>query len=504
MDNILSDKITDQARVDALISEVENATAKGQVTNVIIATVLQWLNGKVKSGEADISGALQSLAAYESRLTVLESVCEAMRTGNLSNDIDNLREVFAFLAGVKDDESLVGLLTAINERVDRSASAEKVDELVGDFLGLKSEVTDIGIKPFDTFFGDVTSGAFSGLPVGTVAYCQTQKAFYKATGASPEVPAGYNVTDAIGSVLHARADVLFRNGSDLYGYNEDTSALEKLGDDTLANQALAMATDTRDTMQRRTTYIRPQIVPGCISLGSARGAVYRTHVKEIKHPHLNAGVYVELRVPHSFENIVVTDISAMFPDGLPDGTLLQTNGVGTISVSDGKISFDLRDFDKDCANPKWRPRLLLPARAVLGQKQTLPQYIYIDDKGALCLADSFNKQLTFKPVLFGLSIKPELGDQMASFVGRKGLEIQRIRRVYRRSGKDQPRTADGKRKKYGKHYVWKKYTPTPEQLSLLKCGVFRVRKVQPRPGGKSQWAYFTYNGDSDRWLVLLN
>lgn len=512
MDTLLSNFTTDQARIDTLIQQVENATAKGQITNVIVATVLRWLNEKVKSGSSGVEDAKSTLSALGNRVAALESVCNAIRTGDLSDSIDNLKELFAFLSGIKDDATLMAMLAELNSRIakcpDYSSVGSLIENAVDNLRG------DIGILPFDTFFGDVTSGAFAGVKSGSIVFDTVHRLFYTSMGGGRAEPTnGYNETDDIGTPLRPLTGRVFRCDGHLYRYDAESSELVEIGNQTkaqeaydAANEAQRMADYVAHETDRLTSYIRPDIQRGTISLGSRPGVVYKCRYR--KSDIYGGDRYcAEIRVPHSFGQAVDTKISRLFDKfQVPNDDDFSTGGIGTIGVFDQDvIRFDLSQCTSSMVGKEWHPRLYLPM-PIPDDGEEYPQYVYIDHDGRLSFANSFNK--TMQQPHRRLSVPESNTDsgrfRLEELVKDKHVEIQVRKRVNKRSGGNAPRGVDGKRIKYARRKsVWKKYHPKIKRQPIggaalfiaPRCGVFRVRRVAPlyvHGAVKSDWLYFSY------------
>lgn len=510
MDTLLSNITTDQARIDTLIQQVENATARGQITNVIVATVLRWLNEKVKSGSSGVDDAKAALSALGSRVAALESVCNAIRTGDLSDSIDNLKELFAFLSGIKDDATLMAMLAELNSRIADCPNYSEVGSLIENAVdNLRG---DIGILPFDTFFGDVTSGAFSGVESGSIVFDSAHRLFYTSIGGGRAEPThGYNETDDIGTALQPLTSRVFRCDGRLYRYDAESSELVEIGDQTkaqeaydAANNAQRKADEVERETDRLTSYIRPKIQRGIISLGSRPGVVYKCCYRKSDDGRYCA----EIRVPHSFGQAVDTKISRLFDKvQAPNDDDFSTGGVGTITMLDQEtVRFDLSECTPDMVdNRVWLPRLYL--RMPLPEDgEDYPKYVYIDHKGVLRFANSFNKTMQQPHRRLPLPQGDEESGRFSleDLAKDKHMEIQVRKRVNKRSGGNAPRGADGKRVKYARRKsVWKKYHPEIKRQPIggvplfiaPRCGIFRIRRIAPRyahHSGKSDWLYFSY------------
>lgn len=510
MDTLLSNITTDQARIDTLIQQVENATTKGQITNVIVATVLCWLNEKVKSVSSGAEDAKSTLSALGSRVAAVESVCNAIRTGDLSDSIDNLKELFAFLSGIKDDATLMAMLAEIKSLIDSRPDSESVSAWIE--TAVEELKDNTGILPFDTFFGDVTSGAFAGVESGSIVFDTAHRLFYTSMGGGRAEPThGYNETNDIGIALRPLAGRVFRCDGHLYRYDVESSELVEIGDQTkaqeaydAANNAQRMADDVEHETDRLTSYIRPEIQRGTISLGSRPGVVYKC-----RYGKSDSGRYCAvIRVPHSFGTVVDTKISRLFGKAqIPNDDDFSTGGIGTIQVllNQDVIRFDLSQCTPSMVDKTWFPRLYLPM-PIPKDGEEYPQYVYIDHNGRLSFANSFNKTMQQPHRRLSVSeSNTESGRfRLEALVKDKHVEIQVRKRVNKRSGGDAPRDVDGRRIKYARRKsVWKKYHPEFKRqpaggaplFIAPRCGIFRVRRVAPpyaHHSGKSDWLYFSY------------
>ena len=94
-----------QQEIDTLIQFINDAEDPGTVTNVMVATILAYLADKINS------------AASASDLTQLQNTLNTLMSGDATEAIESFQEVISFLSGVTDDETLTGLLVAINTRL---------------------------------------------------------------------------------------------------------------------------------------------------------------------------------------------------------------------------------------------------------------------------------------------------------------------------------------------------------------------------------------------------
>lgn len=145
-----------QQQIDTLIQIINDAEEPGTVTNLIVAAVLAFLADKVKTMatasalsaevsaletvDASLNQAIQNEATarqaadttLSDRISALQVALDRLMSGNVSDAIESFNEVISFLEEVTDDESLTGLLTAIDNRLNG------VDEDLENKAGLHS------------------------------------------------------------------------------------------------------------------------------------------------------------------------------------------------------------------------------------------------------------------------------------------------------------------------------------------------------------------------------
>lgn len=95
-----------QARIDALIITVQDAETAGAITGEMVGEILGHLNDSAKSLTSKTAESSQAIAG-------LQATINTVLGRNASTAIENFNEVIAFLAGLKDTETLAGKLADI-------------------------------------------------------------------------------------------------------------------------------------------------------------------------------------------------------------------------------------------------------------------------------------------------------------------------------------------------------------------------------------------------------
>ena len=257
-----------------IISDINKAREPGSVTNRMVAAVLNYLAESLLTGDSveDLAGlknrmgnAESKLAAIEStslpeirsalsllnsavhgngglasRLARLENSLDTLTNGDTSDVIESFNEVVAFLGGVKDDETLQGILTEIDEKIKTlSASATEIDEKI---KTLSASAMACGNVRFDGIVaGDVTFEMTTPMnipPDAEVVWCERAGTF-----ALRVMPSGLNANVKYYNSWGERlmyVDVetsqpytakLYILGDDIYTY--DGMSLSKTGEGTV-------------------------------------------------------------------------------------------------------------------------------------------------------------------------------------------------------------------------------------------------------------------------------
>jgi hypothetical protein len=144
----------------ALIAALQQGakTDEGNITTLqgAVTDLQKSLSDESKSRE-DKDTALQNL------ITTLQKQVDTLTGTNASDAIDNFNEVIKFLAGVKDDETLTALLSAIKDRV----SALEILQTKGyRFMGLATPATVPGEPAFNAAYLAVGAGTYGNFHTG--------------------------------------------------------------------------------------------------------------------------------------------------------------------------------------------------------------------------------------------------------------------------------------------------------------------------------------------------
>lgn len=115
---------TNQDYIDQLITFIEHTTDPDSITNVMVAAIFASLNSRCKNLLTSQSGLNSSMSMLHNDQRLIQADIDQIKADiasilseNFSDKIENLREVLDFLDGVKDTESLFGLLENIRQMI---------------------------------------------------------------------------------------------------------------------------------------------------------------------------------------------------------------------------------------------------------------------------------------------------------------------------------------------------------------------------------------------------
>lgn len=261
-----------QAFIDGLITFIADAETPESVTNEIVARIFDFLNKKYKELsiipakiDAEISDRTaadnairQTIQLIQDTLQQVKGTATAAKNKAESNEaaintllgknattaIESFNEVIAFLGGIKDDESLINLLselkdadnnnsaniTAVSEQLDlaKEELEESISEVTGDVAKVANDLSaykaDVGIYPFA---GTIPKAEHvSQKEAGTVWYAVQEGYFVTHTGGAPSHSLQHNSHNDVGGEPLARQDLVYRCGTTFYRH--DGSSLVEL------------------------------------------------------------------------------------------------------------------------------------------------------------------------------------------------------------------------------------------------------------------------------------
>lgn len=261
-----------QAFIDNLITFIADAETPESVTNEIVARIFDFLNKKYKELsiipakiDAEISDRTaadnairQTIQLIQDTLQQVKGTATAAKNKAESNEaaintllgknattaIESFNEVIAFLGGIKDDESLINLLselkdadnnnsaniTAVSEQLDlaKEELEGSIGEVTGDVAKVANDLSaykvDVGIYPFA---GSIPKAEHvSQKEAGTVWYAVQEGYFVTLTESGPSHSLLHNSHNDVGGEPHARPDIVYRCGTTFYRH--DGSGLVEL------------------------------------------------------------------------------------------------------------------------------------------------------------------------------------------------------------------------------------------------------------------------------------
>lgn len=267
----MADSIT-QAFIDNLITFIADAETPESVTNEIVARIFDFLNKRYKElstipAEIDaekseriaadnaiqqtiqlIHDTLQQVkgtaTAAKNKAESNEGAINTLLGKNATTAIESFNEVIAFLSGIKDDESLINLLSELknadnNNSADITAVSEQLDlakeelensigEVADDVAAVANDLSaykaDVGIYPFA---GTIPKAEHvSQQEAGTVWYAAQEGYFVTHTGGTPSHSLSHNSHNDVGGEPLARQDLVYRCGTTFYRH--DGSGLVEL------------------------------------------------------------------------------------------------------------------------------------------------------------------------------------------------------------------------------------------------------------------------------------
>ena len=267
----MADNIT-QSFIDNLITFIADAETPESVTNEIVARIFDFLNKRYKElstipAEIDaekseriaadnaiqqtiqlIHDTLQQVkgtaTAAKNKAESNEGAINTLLGKNATTAIESFNEVIAFLSGIKDDESLINLLSELknadnNNSADITAVSEQLDlakeelensigEVADDVAAVADDLSaykaDVGIYPFA---GTIPKAEHvSQKEAGTVWYAAQEGYFVMHTGGTPSHSLPHNSHNDVGGEPLARPDLVYRCGTTFYRH--DGSGLVEL------------------------------------------------------------------------------------------------------------------------------------------------------------------------------------------------------------------------------------------------------------------------------------
>ncbi len=146
--------------------------------------------------------ALSTAGVAQAQSDKLRSDLESLTSSNLSEAIENFREVLSFLEGFRDDESLAPKIKALSDGITSLEAA------------LSAHREDVGVVRFERQVYRVSEA--SDLLPGAVVWEQSTRLFKrKRDDGSWEIAPGYNVTDESGNTRPSTA-LIYRSGGSFY------------------------------------------------------------------------------------------------------------------------------------------------------------------------------------------------------------------------------------------------------------------------------------------------
>lgn len=267
----MADSIT-QAFIDNLITFIADAETPESVTNEIVARIFDFLNKRYKELstipakiDTEISERTAADNAIQQTIQIIQDTLQQVKDTvtaaknkaesnedaintilgkNATTAIESFNEVIAFLGGIKDDESLINLLSELkdadnNNSADITAVSEQLDlakeELENSIGEVADDVTNVandlsaykantGIYPFA---GTIPKAEHvSQKEVSTVWYAVQEGYFVTHTGGAPSHSLPHNSHNDVGGEPLARQDLVYRCGTTFYRH--DGSGLVEL------------------------------------------------------------------------------------------------------------------------------------------------------------------------------------------------------------------------------------------------------------------------------------
>ncbi len=260
----MADSIT-QAFIDNLITFIADAETPESVTNEIVARIFDFLNKRYKALstipakiDTEISERTAADNAIQQTIQIIQDTLQQVKDTvtaaknkaesnedaintilgkNATTAIESFNEVIAFLGGIKDDESLINLLSELkdadnNNSADITAVSEQLDlakeelensigEVADDVTNVANDLSaykaDTGIYPFA---GTIPKAEHvSQKEAGTVWYAAQEGYFVTHTGGTPSHSLPHNSHNDVGGEPLARQDIVYRCGTTFYRHN---------------------------------------------------------------------------------------------------------------------------------------------------------------------------------------------------------------------------------------------------------------------------------------------
>lgn len=127
-----------QKYIDTLIETIKHAEDPASVTNLMVATVFEFLNSHMAELGENIEGSTEDLVKM---IVDLRRECLGQ---DVSDKIDNLKEVLSFLEGFKDSERLFSKLTDVSTGVKSlRTDFERFVDIDYDGLSQQAELTKL-------------------------------------------------------------------------------------------------------------------------------------------------------------------------------------------------------------------------------------------------------------------------------------------------------------------------------------------------------------------------
>ncbi|OKY84272.1 MAG: hypothetical protein BHV69_09595 [Bacteroidales bacterium 52_46] len=261
----MADSIT-QAFIDNLITFIADAETPESVTNEIVARIFDFLNKRYKALstipakiDTEISERTAADNAIQQTIQIIQDTLQQVKDTvtaaknkaesnedaintilgkNATTAIESFNEVIAFLGGIKDDESLINLLSELkdadnNNSADITAVSEQLDlakeelensigEVADDVTNVANDLSaykaDTGIYPFA---GTIPKAEHvSQKEAGSVWYAAQEGYFVTHTGGTPSHSLPHNSHNDVGGEPLARQDLVYRCGTTFYRHDD--------------------------------------------------------------------------------------------------------------------------------------------------------------------------------------------------------------------------------------------------------------------------------------------
>lgn len=133
MDNdIITTEASPTARIEALIERIGAASVPGEVTNEMVAEILNSVYLYASSARTSASESATGVAQAQSLIASLRRELEAAVGANLTDRIDSLNEALRFLEGVSDKNRLLSMLGELRDGLTRTDARIPVLEVLSE------------------------------------------------------------------------------------------------------------------------------------------------------------------------------------------------------------------------------------------------------------------------------------------------------------------------------------------------------------------------------------